>query len=116
MLPKWLDTRKATEVGNALAEDFAMRSEPAKQKKRKRGEGHDPQGLELQKLLQKFMQRVDLEACPLRLNVLQRAKLANTFKWRLLEKGFERKLADELTQALVMRLSGAAAVARGRRS
>jgi hypothetical protein len=78
VLPKWLDTRKASEGGHALAEDVVLRGEPAKAKKRKgSGGGIDPQQMELQK---KFLQRVDLEARPLRLNVLQRAKLANTFK------------------------------------
>ena len=56
----------------------------------------------LQKFLQKFLQRVDREARPLKLNLLKRAKLANTFKWRLLEKGVEQQLADELTRALVL--------------
>src|SRR5262249_8230556 len=65
---------------------------------------------ELQKFLQKFLQRVDQAVRPLELNVFKRAKLANSFKWRLLEKGVERDLVDELTQALVLRLTGRAAV------
>jgi hypothetical protein len=114
VLPKWLNTRKASEVGQALAEDVVLRGEPAKVKKRKSaGAGIDPQRAELQKFLQRFLQRVDLEARPLRLNVLQRAKLANTFKWTLLEKGIDKELVEELTRALVLRLTGAPPVRRG---
>jgi hypothetical protein len=117
MLPKWLDTRQATALGKSLAEDFSLRAEPVKLKKRKLGGASDPQQAHFQSLLQKFLQRVDQEARPLRLNTLQRAKLANAFKWGLLDKGVERRVADELTQALVMRLAAGGAAAReGRRS
>jgi hypothetical protein len=114
MLPKWLDTRKASEVGQALAEDFMLRGEPAKVKKRHQREGVDAQGAELQRFLQKFLQRVDLEARPLRLNILQRAKLANAFKWKLLDKGVDKGLVEELTRALLLRLAGGRQPARGR--
>lgn len=117
MLPKWLDTRQATAVGKSLAEDFTLRSEPVKLKKKKLGGASDPQLAHFQALLNKFLVRIDQEAIPLRLNTLQRAKLANAFKWGLLDKGIERKVADELTQTLVMRLSGGnAPVREGRRS
>jgi|HubBroStandDraft_6_1064221.scaffolds.fasta_scaffold1350294_2 hypothetical protein len=117
MLPKWLDTRQATAVGKSLAEDFTLRSEPVPLKKKKLGGASDPQLAHFQDLLNKFLVRIDREALPLRLNTLQRAKLANTFKWGLLDKGIERKVADELTQTLVMRLSGGSSPVReGRRS
>jgi hypothetical protein len=103
---KWLNTRKATEVGAALAESFVLRAQPPKAKKRKHGAGSP--GAELQKFFQKFLLTVDAEARPLKFNVLQRAKLANTFKWTLLEKGIDKRVVDELTQALVMRLTPAA--------
>lgn len=106
MLPKWLDTRKATELGKALGESFVLHAQPPKAKKRKKDAGTP--GAELQKFFQKFLVRVDTEARPLKFNVLQRAKLANAFKWTLLEKGVDKQLVDELTQALVMRLTPAA--------
>lgn len=92
MLLKALYTREATEVGAALA-DFVLPLDSGSAI----GEPH--------KFLQRFVQRVDREARPLKLNLLQRAKLANSFKWRLLEKGVEQQLVDELTQALVLRLT-----------
>lgn len=40
----------------------------------------------------------------MRLNLFKRAKLLNSFKWRLLEHGFDSSAADELTQLVVMQL------------
>ena len=101
---KWFSAGKATEVGAALADDFVLQSAsgPAA---RQRGGGAGAAGRDLQKFLQRFMQRVDREARPLQLNLFKRAKLANSFKWRLLEKGVEKELVEELTQALVLRLT-----------
>jgi tetratricopeptide (TPR) repeat protein len=107
MLLKWLDASEATAAGTALADDFYLQSASGLAGTRRKESGARPQGQELQKFLQKFLQRVDQAARPLKLNVFKRAKLANSFKWRLLEKGVERELVDDLTQALVMRLMGA---------
>src|SRR5947207_703541 len=86
MLLKWFNAREATEVGTALADDFAFASRPSGTRRQKTRSG--PQGHELQKLLM----RVDREAGPLKLNLIKRAALANSFKWRLLEKGVEQQL------------------------
>lgn len=99
---KWLDTSEATAAGVALADDFYLQSGSRLPRARGREAGQEP---ELQKFLQKFLQRVDQAARPLKLNVLKRAKLANSFKWRLREKGVEQELVDELTRALVLRLT-----------
>jgi tetratricopeptide (TPR) repeat protein len=98
MLFKWLDARKATEVGAQLADDVFTQTS---QRTARKGDS----AADSQRVLQRFLQRVDHQARPLQLNVFQRAKLANSFKWRLLEKGIEQPVADELTQALVLRLS-----------
>jgi tetratricopeptide (TPR) repeat protein len=103
MLFNWLDARQATEVGTSLADDFVLQSAAAGQGRK--GARAGSQDNDLQKFLQRFLQRVDRDARPLQLNVFKRAKLANSFKWRLLEKGIERQLVDELTQALVLRLT-----------
>jgi tetratricopeptide (TPR) repeat protein len=104
MLLKWLNAREATEVGAALADDFVLHSKSGSAATRRKGVKPGAQGQELQRFLQRFLQRVDREARPLKLNLFKRAKLANSFKWRLLEKGVESQLVDELTQALVLRL------------
>src|SRR5215469_6448183 len=103
MLFNWFNARQATEVGSALADDFVLQSSSAAP--RRKGAKPGTQENELQRFLQKFLQRVDRDARPLQLNVFKRAKLANSFKWRLLEKGIDKEVVDELTQALVMRLT-----------
>jgi tetratricopeptide (TPR) repeat protein len=100
---KWLSGGDAAQVGTALADDFILHSESASGARRHESRGS--QGQDLQKFLQKFLQRVDRETAALKLNIFRRASLANSFKWRLLEKGVEKTLVDELTQALVLRLT-----------
>jgi tetratricopeptide (TPR) repeat protein len=106
---KWLSGGDAAEVGTALADDFVLHTAPESGPRRKEKRGS--QGQELQKFLSKFLQQVDRDTRKLKLNIFRRASLANSFKWRLLEKGVEPSLVEELTQALVLRLttrSGAA--------
>ncbi|MFZ0008495.1 MAG: tetratricopeptide repeat protein, partial [Steroidobacteraceae bacterium] len=100
---KWLSGRDCTAVGTALADDFVL--ETASGAGTRHASRREPRGQELQKFLQKFFQRVDRETRPLKLNIFRRATLANSFKWRLLEKGVEKDLVEELTQALLLRLT-----------
>jgi tetratricopeptide (TPR) repeat protein len=103
MMFKWLSGGQAAQVGAALADDFILHSESGSGARRREGRGSQNQ--DLQKFLQKFLQRVDRQTSALKLNVFRRASLANSFKWRLLEKGIEQGLVDELTQSLVLRLT-----------
>jgi tetratricopeptide (TPR) repeat protein len=105
MLLKWLDSREATELGTALADDFVLQTGPASADRGLKAAKPEAKGKDLQRFMQKFLQRVDRDARPVDLNLFKRAKLANSFKWRLLEKGIERQIVDELTQALVLRLT-----------
>jgi tetratricopeptide (TPR) repeat protein len=104
MMLSWLDARAAAQAGVALADGFVLDSASAPDRGQRKDQGERTK-LELQKFLQKFLQRVDRDTRPLKLNLFKRAKLANSFKWRLLEKGVEQELVDELTQALVLRLT-----------
>jgi hypothetical protein len=100
MLLKWFNAHEAVEVGNALADQFIPEtaSAPAKRPKNAKPGREDVE-------LQKFLQRIDRDARPLRLNIYKRAKLANTFKWKLLQNGVEPVLVDELTRMLLLRLA-----------
>jgi tetratricopeptide (TPR) repeat protein len=103
MLLNWLDAREATEVGAALADDFVLQTASTRARAVKAG-SRAPEN-HLESFLGKFLQAVDRKARPLQLNVFKRAKLANTFKWRLLEKGIEAQIVEELTRTLVLRLA-----------
>jgi tetratricopeptide (TPR) repeat protein len=82
----WFNGREAAEVGAALADEFAA-------------QGGDSSSTE------QLLRRADRDVRPLQLNFYKKAKFANSFKWRLLEKGIARKTADEVTQSLVMHLA-----------
>jgi tetratricopeptide (TPR) repeat protein len=100
MLFDYLDAREATAVGAALADEFIVAAGTPRA-----SSGAEPsQRRSLEKYLRKFLVRIDSEARALPLNLFKRAKLANSFKWRLLEKGVAQQLADELTQMLLIRL------------
>jgi tetratricopeptide (TPR) repeat protein len=94
-----LNSRIAIEVGSALADHFiAVATGPAAE--RRPGQSAGPR-----KAVQAFLARVDSEVRPLRLGMFRRAKLASTFKWRLLDSGIDRATADDLTQMLLLHLS-----------
>jgi tetratricopeptide (TPR) repeat protein len=112
---KWFSAREATDVGVALADDFVLQSASGSGARPKNSGPAAASGRDLQKFMQKFLQRVDRDARPLELNLFKRAKLANSFKWRLLEKGLEKELVEELTQALVLRLTTDGAQSPGTR-
>ncbi|MBV8144473.1 MAG: sulfotransferase [Gammaproteobacteria bacterium] len=101
---KWLNATEAAQVGTALADDVVLQT-PLGSAVRDQGASSALREKDLQKFLQRFLQRVDRDARPLQLNFFRRAKLANSFKWRLLEKGVEKTIVNELTQALVLRLT-----------
>jgi tetratricopeptide (TPR) repeat protein len=96
---QWFNAREATELGTALADRFAARAAGADARGRKAA----PKAPS--KALQEFLRRAEGEVRPLRLNFYKKARFANTFKWRLVEKGVEPELADEVTQTLILQLS-----------
>jgi tetratricopeptide (TPR) repeat protein len=99
MLFGWFDARHATEVGITLADQFAAQSEghTRRRKTASRPDNADP--------VRKLLQRAEQEARALPLNFYKKARLANAFKWRLVEKGLEAAVAADVTQTLVMHLS-----------
>jgi tetratricopeptide (TPR) repeat protein len=101
MLLGWLDARRATEFGIALADQFATQTVSV-------ATGNGRTAVRQQKhsaALRECLQRADREMGAASLNFYKKAKLANAFKWRLLEKGVANTVAAEVTQTLVMHLS-----------
>jgi tetratricopeptide (TPR) repeat protein len=106
MLLNWFNTREASETGTALADGFLLQTASGARRSRDNAQTENEQ---VERLMEKFLQQVDRQARPLKLNLFKRARLANSFKWRLLEKGVEQQVVDDLTRALVLRISGNAA-------
>lgn len=87
MILEWFNGRTATEIGEALADEFAPRASASGS-------------------VEQLLRRADSEVRSLHFNFYKKAKFANSFKWRLIEKGVARKTADDVTQSLVVHLSG----------
>jgi tetratricopeptide (TPR) repeat protein len=99
MILSWLDASKAVETGISLADQLVPRTKPALLKS---GTLKPQTPVEA---LQEILAQTDHGLRAENLNFYKRAKLANSFKWRLIESGVERATADEVTQELVLSLS-----------
>jgi tetratricopeptide (TPR) repeat protein len=99
MLLDWFDTREAVAVGTTLADHVLPESSPSAAGRQK---GRAPKDWRAN--VPRFRQRVAREVGSLKLNLFKRAKLLNSFKWRLSELGFDPKSVDELTQLVLMQL------------
>lgn len=97
---KGIKSRQASEAGTSLADTLVTASALVGGKSGNTGQFKSPG-----RQLQAFLAQVDREVAPMQLGVFRRAKLASSFKWRLLDGGFEPAVADELTQLLLVRLS-----------
>jgi tetratricopeptide (TPR) repeat protein len=88
MIFQWLNANDAETVASELADHF---SPPAA----KDGDA----------ALRDLLRRADADSRLTRLNFYKKARFANSFKWRLLEKGIEPKTADRVTHSLIVHLS-----------
>src|SRR5208283_908644 len=95
----WFNAREAAKIGASLADEFARPAAPAAARGNKTAQGESSTALEA------LLRRVDSDVRGLRLNFYKKAKFANSFKWRLIENGIEPKVADEVTQSLILHLS-----------
>jgi Flp pilus assembly protein TadD len=107
MMLKWFNAREAADLGAALAEQFAgaPATKPAPMR------GSEGKRKERATALEQLHERADREVRPLQLNFYQKARFANSFKWKLIESGVESGVADAVTQSLIMHLSQGPTVA-----
>lgn len=92
---KWFDAKEAIEFGNSIAEYYAKRIPPE----------FTPIDVNMRKKLVEVMAKLHTQTEHFRrerqLNVYKTAKLANSFKWKLLDLGYNKALVEELTQELL---------------
>ncbi len=98
----WWNAREVVEIGKALADHLWPRIES----EHPTGREARPLGVQPHEL-DSFLRRVAREVGPLKLNLFKRARLFNSFKWRLREHGFDRAEVDRLTQSMIFQLYGA---------
>jgi Flp pilus assembly protein TadD len=97
---KWFKSREAADVGAALADEFTSAVAPqVPVRDGKREQSGRPSAL------QELLKRADRDVRTLELNFYQRARFANSFKWRLIENGIQRNVADDVTQSLIVHLA-----------
>jgi tetratricopeptide (TPR) repeat protein len=97
MIPDWFNAREAVDAGATLADSFA----PAGARGSRTG------GKDSAPDLEGFLRNAARHLRPLKLNLFKRAKLLDTFKSRLLERGVDRGRVEELTRLLLLQISGA---------
>ena len=95
----WFNATEARNFGAHLAEMLA--TDLSKKEKSKR----EFSAAKRARLLQKVFVQVRQFKQTRKLNFYKKAKLGNSFKWKLLELGFEPGLVDELTHELMLRMS-----------
>lgn len=100
MVFNWFNSRVAAEMGGSLADQFLAAVAKANSSRNPKKKTPDQA-----KAIEALMTQVDRDVRPLRLGIFRRAKLANTFKWRLLDQGVDRGLADELTRMVLLKLT-----------
>jgi tetratricopeptide (TPR) repeat protein len=95
MILQWFDARQASKAGAALADTLTTSAA--------RIDSSDVDGANSGPL-QDVVARAKYGMSGLQLNFYQRAKLANAFKWRLIENGIAKPVADKVTQYLIVNL------------
>jgi tetratricopeptide (TPR) repeat protein len=98
---KWFNAVEAAKLGVTLADQFASPAALGTAPPR----GSEGKRKEHTSAIEQLHERADREVRPLELNFYQKARFANSFKWRLIENGVESGLADDLTQSLILYLS-----------
>ncbi len=102
MILQWFNANEATRIGVSLADQYFSRQGISPSPAARSRTLHAP---DLEEFLAAILHRADREVRALRLNFYKRAKLANSFKWRLLENGVEQNVANDVTQRLIVHLS-----------
>jgi poly(A) polymerase Pap1 len=98
MLFNWLDTKEAALKGVKLAENLSTELNKKNNKNIKKEMDSQARALQNTFILADQFKR---KSSP---NFYQKSKLANEFKWRLLELGHDKDLVDALTKELVLRM------------
>ena len=91
---KWFSSKEEETFGKELAQFLADRLPP----KAKLSDAKQEQ------LFPKFVSKIDQFKSSHKLNMYKKAKLANSFKWHLLDLDFANSFVDEMTKELVLLL------------
>ena len=99
MLKNWFDSSEAEEFGKNLAEMYSATHSIIDRKKEKASTVN-----KRAKLLGKLTSVVRQFGQTHKLNFFKKAKLGNSFKWALLDKGYDADFVDKLTKEVILAL------------
>jgi tetratricopeptide (TPR) repeat protein len=103
MILDWFNASGAAEVGKTLADYYLRHGGSQPPVPGTRPSEANPAGLN------KLLRHATRETGSIKLNAFQRAKLLNSFNWRLREQGVDRNDANELTQMVLFQICGSSA-------
>ena len=92
----WLDASEAQKFGTTLAEFFIERVPADNSGKKEKSLAKQ------QEIIKKMLLQVEIFKVNNKLNLYKKAKLANSFKWKLLDAKFDSELVDELTKTILV--------------
>jgi hypothetical protein len=100
VLRDWLRRKEIDSFATALAQDLNRRFPP-------KGEERDDKGAknQLASITDKLCAHAARYREDKRLGIYGKAKLGNTFRWRLKELGYSDRFIGEITHALLLRLA-----------
>lgn len=100
MLRDWSRRKEIDAFATVLAQDLARRFPPKSEERRDKGAKSQLTSITDGLYAQAVKFRQDKE-----LGIYGKAKLGNTFRWRLKEAGYTGSFVDEVTHGLVLRLA-----------
>jgi tetratricopeptide (TPR) repeat protein len=99
VIGNWFNSREATELGAALADQYSQQSKLVSTVRNK-APSREPADS-----LQTILNVAAAQIRQLQMNFYKRAKFANSFKWRLLENGIDKDVAEKVTEKVVLHIS-----------
>src|SRR4051812_8441947 len=99
-LLKIFDTREIEQFATMLADDLTRRFPPASEARTDPGAHH-----QIKVILQGLAARAVRFHQQNKLGVYKKAKLANSFKWRLAEAGYSKEFVERATKEIVTTLA-----------
>ena len=92
----WFDASEAQKFGTTLADFYIERitAEDAGTK--------DKSTAKQQEVVTKMLLQIQIFKANHKLNLYKKAKLANSFKWKLMDANYQPEIVDELTKTLLV--------------
>jgi len=99
MFIDWFNTKEVTLLAIKLADDLSAGLEKNSNKSLKKASEHNT------KIMQKICVQLNQYQQKNKLNFLKKSKLANEFRWRLIEIGHPIDFVDSTTKELLMHMN-----------